>query len=213
MKGFGSIESVLAAIREDARAEIERIESDAAAAVARLRDEDARSPFVVADADVRLAAARRQARERLAEQDWADRQEALNAREAWIARIAAEGQRRSLASEPGVRRRGLLRLAREAVERIGGDDVELLISAADAAVADSAWQSQLANETGRTISLTPAVDIASAGCIARTRDGRLSYDNTYVARARRFESSWRAVVAGLFEQASESPVGAGAAQR
>lgn len=137
MKGFGSIEAVVAAIHEDVRAEIERVDREAAAAIAQLRDEDARTPIVVSDADVHIAAARRQARERLAAEDWRDRSTALEAREAWIARVVIEGNRRLAALDAEARRRDLDRLAPDALARVPGDGSELVVTA-DGCVAQSA---------------------------------------------------------------------------
>lgn len=210
MRALGSIDSVVVAIQEDARAEVERIVSEAAPAIARLREEDARLPVVVSDADVRVAAARRGARERLAEQDWGDRQAALTAREAWIARVVAEGQRRLGAMGQGLRRQELLRLASEAVARISGDSAELLVPAADAALADEAFRAELGAASGKAITVTAVTDLPGGGCIARSADGRTSYDNTYTARARRFESYWRLALGELFDRApARSSPGAG----
>lgn len=202
MRGFGSIEAVLAAVREDARAEVEKIESDATIAAARLRDEDRYSPVALADADARIAAAQRLARERAAEEDWADRRAILDARERWVGRVAAGGLQRLLAADPADRRADLLRLAREAVMRLPGDRVELIVSDADAAVTDAAWRAEIEAATARTVSVVSSDTVTTGGCIARTADGRLSYDNTYGARARRFESTWRQALGALFDTAT-----------
>jgi vacuolar-type H+-ATPase subunit E/Vma4 len=37
----------------------------------------------------------------------------------------------------------------------------------------------------------------SSGCIARSADGRLNYDNTLAARTRRFEGAWRSALSEL----------------
>ncbi len=200
MKAFGSIESVRVAIQEDARAEVEKTESDAAAVIVRLREEDARIPVAVVDADLRLAAARRHARERLAEEDRADRQAVLNARETWIARVAAHGQQRLRALEPEARQNELRRLAREAVARIGGEGADVLVPVADATLADASFRSDLEAASHKAVTITPTADVVG-GCIARTVDGRMRYDNTYIARARRSESRWRVALGGLFDRA------------
>ena len=202
MRGFGSIEAVLAAVREDARAEVEKIESEAGAAAARLREEDRRAPVTLPDANARIDAARRQARERAAEEDWADRRAILDARERWVGRVAADGLQRLLAADPATRRDDLLRLAREAIMRLAGDRVDLLVSHADTARTDAAWRAEIEAATARTVSVVPSDHVTTDGCIARTADGRLSYDNTYGARARRFESAWRQALGGLFDTAT-----------
>lgn len=203
MKGFGSLEAVLVAIQEDVRAEIEKLETDTVTALARLREEEAHAPAVVPDADVRILTARRQAQERLAEEEWADRQTALNARETWIARVAAEGQKRLLALAPEVRSREIGRLAREAATRVASDQVEVLVAIVDEALTqDAAWRADLEATSGKRVVVTVTPEIVDGGCIVRTPDGRIRYDNTYAGRARRFESNWRAALGTLFEARS-----------
>jgi vacuolar-type H+-ATPase subunit E/Vma4 len=206
VKGFGSLEAVLVAIQEDARAEIEKIETDTDATLARLHEEEAHTPVVVPDADVRIAVARRQARERLAEDQWADRQAALNAREIWIGRVAAEGQKRLLALAQEVRRREISRFAGEAAARLTSDQVDVLVAVDDEALThDAAWRAELEAATGKHMVVTATSEVMDGGCIVRTSDGRIRYDNTYAARARRFELAWRAALGTLFDARSETP--------
>jgi vacuolar-type H+-ATPase subunit E/Vma4 len=40
-----------------------------------------------------------------------------------------------------------------------------------------------------------------AGCIARSADGRVTFDNTVEARERRCRTEWRAAVARLYDAA------------
>ena len=61
MTGWGSVESIVAAIREEARAESDRVDAETAATIARLREEDSRTPVAVPDGDARIESARRQA--------------------------------------------------------------------------------------------------------------------------------------------------------
>jgi vacuolar-type H+-ATPase subunit E/Vma4 len=201
VKGFGSLAAVTLAIQEDARAEVERIDAETADAIARLVREDAGLPVVVPDQELRLAAARRMARERLAEEDWADRRAALEVREHWTAHVAAEGDRRIGALPAADRRTGLLRLACHAAGRIAGDHVQILVSPSDAALADPAWQAEFAAATGKTMAIRPDASVAG-GCIVRSADGRTQYDNTFAARARRFQSTWRPALGRLFDQPS-----------
>lgn len=199
MSGAGSVEAVLAAIREEAQAEIERLRAETDAAIARLRQEDAAVPVVVADADARIRDARRQARERAAEDDWADRQSALGAREAWTAGVLAAAHARLLDQPAPARAAGLLPLAREAVGRLTDAECQLLVAVRDLPLADTAWRRALEEATGKrvTVDASEAVD---GGCIARTADGRIRFDNTYAARVRRFEPLWRQALAQLFER-------------
>ena len=201
MTVLGSVEGVIAAIREDARVEIERIERDGKAAVAALRQSDAALPLVLADADARISAARRQAAERRAEEDWADRQSALNARESWIGAVAASGAARLRALAAPERRLELLKLAREARSRIPEGDCLVLVAAADLPLIDDGWRTALAaTSTARIdVHVGPEID---AGCIVETADGRIRFDNTYASRARTFESDWRHALGDLFDAAA-----------
>lgn len=89
MQGYGSAESVIAAIRDEATAEVERVERAASAEVEALR---AVEPFVVSDREQRLAAARREARERIAQEEWQARRAVIEQRERWIDRVIARGR-------------------------------------------------------------------------------------------------------------------------
>jgi vacuolar-type H+-ATPase subunit E/Vma4 len=198
MIAWGSIESVIAAIREEARAESDRIDADAAAAIARLRDEDARVPSVIANDDARVAAARRRARERAAEEDWNDRSAALDRREEWMARALSLAIDRLRAVDPATRREDLRRLACEAAARVGGPAIDVRVAPGDVALADDAWVAEVAAAAGArvTVSGEPAI---TGGCVAVGRDGRVSFDNTFAARARRLEPVWRQALNQLFE--------------
>ena len=118
---FGSASAVVAAIEEDARVDVEKIGRDRDAEIVRLREEAARRPVSVPHGEARVAAARRQARERIASEDWQDRAAALSARESWIERVAAEGQRRLRARPADEQRLDIDRFAAEALERVAGD--------------------------------------------------------------------------------------------
>lgn len=205
MSGAGSVEAVLAAIREEAQAEVERLRGESDATIARLRQEDAAVPVVVADADARIRDARRQARERAAEDDWADRQTALGAREAWTAGVLAAAHARLLDQPAAARAADLRELAREAVGRLADTECELLVAVRDAPLADEAWRRALADATGKHVTVQ-ASDAVEGGCIARTADGRIRFDNTYAARVRRFEPLWRRALAQLFERLAAAHV-------
>jgi vacuolar-type H+-ATPase subunit E/Vma4 len=190
---FGSIEAVVAAVQEDANAEVEKIERDLAAATARAREEDRRLPVVVPDAEARISRARRQVHDRIAAEEAADHQSALKDREMWIAQAMAEGQRRVLALDVAAARADLVRLAREAIDRMPDQTLELLVSTARADLLDAATRDEIMAVPGKTIArVTPSPSVGSGGCIVQTIDGRIRYDNTYAARCRRFESIWRA---------------------
>ena len=195
MKAFGSPAAVAAAVRDDADAEVERIARESQAALARAAEEEAAEVPEIPGRELRLAAARREAREMLAEEDLCDAREALEAREAWLSKVVAEGRR--LLDEPvpaGARRAALARLAREGLERVAGE-VVVAVAPSDAALLDEAWAGAL----GARVVADGA--IAPGGCVVRSADGRASFDDTLEARARRFEPAWRAALGALYQAA------------
>ena len=110
MQTFGSVASVVAAIREDAAAEVERIEQQTTAETAALGVIPSASEESPADRETRIAAAHRAVAEALAQQEWEGRRALIEQREAWMARVVAAAQGRC----------DLDALVREATERVGG---------------------------------------------------------------------------------------------
>jgi len=108
MQALGSVASVVAAIREDAAAEVERIEELTAADVAALSVIPSESEESPADREQRIAAAHRAVSEKLAQQEWEGRRAVIEQREAWIARVVAAAQGKC----------DLEALKREALERV-----------------------------------------------------------------------------------------------
>ena len=200
---LGSIEAVVAAVQEDAKAEIEKIERDLASTIVRLREDDARLPVVVADADARIGAARRQARDRTAAENWADHQAALNDRETWIQRVTAEGERRLQALDRAALRADFARLVREALDRMPDGPVELLVSSADLDLAEAIRGDGTLAAFGRAITCVTATSEVTSGCIVQPIGGRIRYENSYRIRARRFEAAWRARLGEVYEQRLE----------
>jgi vacuolar-type H+-ATPase subunit E/Vma4 len=196
MTGWGSVESIVAAIREEARAESDRIDAETAATITRLRDEDRHTPVEIPDSDIRTEAARRQARERAAEESWADRQLALEWREQWMARAVALGLERVRGADEATRREDLLRLAREAAARIGGPAVEVVVAPDDFPLADSEWRARLSATLAGAVTVSADAAV-NGGCLVRSGDGRLNYDNTFITRTRRFEGAWRSALSEL----------------
>jgi vacuolar-type H+-ATPase subunit E/Vma4 len=96
------------------------------------------------------------------------------------------------------RRDDLTRLAREAVMRLGAPALEIVVAPEDAAVADSGWAADLQAATGVSVTVVASAEV-TGGCIARTMDGRLCYDNTLTARLRRLEAAWRPALNELIE--------------
>lgn len=202
MKALGSPAAVIAAVRDDAEAEVERLEREAEAALARLAAEDGAAREPLPDREPRLASARREARERLAREDLLDAREALEAREAWLALAVAEGTR--LLDEPvaaAERRRELAVLAREALERLRRDPVEVLVAPSDAGLLDAAWARELAPD--RQVHVVARPGLSPGGCIVQREGGKVAFDNTREARARRFEAAWRTALGALYRGAEE----------
>ena len=204
MKPLGSVAAVVAAIREDAAAEAETVESRATAEVERIRALQATTVVTIADRESRLAAARRLAQMRLAQEDWEDTRDAIALREEWIDR-ALELGRKVLTDHGGGQphRDRMTALAAEGLARLPGGVCEIVVSAADAALLGPDWVHDVARLNGRD-DVRVTVGPVDAGCILRTADGRLSFDNRYAARADRFQAAWRSALARLYEQAIAS---------
>ena len=100
MQTLGSPASVIAAIREDAAAEAERIQEAAASELASIRADGASAEVAIADREERLAAARRETGERIAKQEWEARRAVIEQREEWIGRVVAKARERWGALDP-----------------------------------------------------------------------------------------------------------------
>ena len=94
MQTLGSPASVIAALREDAAAEAERIQEAAASELASIRAEAASAEVAIAGREERLAAARRETGERIAKQEWEARRAVIEQREEWIGRVVAKARER-----------------------------------------------------------------------------------------------------------------------
>jgi len=199
MTGFGSVEAVIAAIREEAHEETARIAREAGDAIDRLRQEDAAMPVVVPDADARLASARARARERLAAEDWEDRQLAMQIREAWIALVIEAATKRVAAQDDAQRRAHLVTSAREALSRLAGVDCTLVVAENDAPLVTDEVRHELEAATGKRLRIEASAAV-HGGCVAQTDAGRVRCDNTFAARIRRYEPEWRRLVVDRFER-------------
>ena len=198
MKVFGSADAVVAAMREDLAEEIERFERQIELEMAAIREQASHERVDIADRDRRMAAARRDARERLAHEDGKDARGALERRERWIADVVAQARARLTAPETReVRHAWLAALAREALDALPPGDAVLAVPPDDHASLDAAWVSGVSGP--RTVTL--AAEPIAGGCIARSRDGRVTFDNTIDARLTRLTSTWRSVLGSLYESA------------
>ncbi|HUJ13252.1 MAG TPA: hypothetical protein VL284_05605 [Thermoanaerobaculia bacterium] len=122
MQTVGSVASIIAAIREDCAAEVERLDRSIAEQVEALRKEQETTSVAVADRESRLAAARRENQERVAQQEWEGRRAEIEQREAWIARVVAKAHD---AWKPS--REQLDALIHEATQNLGAAESEIKV--------------------------------------------------------------------------------------
>lgn len=198
MKLAGSAASVIESLREEAGAQIEAVERSVAEELRRLQAAAEEELPPDAGAEALLSAARREAVQHLAREDLADRRGMLEERERWMARVAALGRERLAGSGGTAQRRELLAtLAREALASLPGDSFQVAVLASDAPLLDDEWRTSVAGPS-RRLAVTSENAPASGGCLVSTEDGRVSFDNSLAARARRFEPAWRAELAKAF---------------
>jgi len=124
MQTLGSPVSVVAAIREDGEAEVERIRETATAELATIAAEAASTNVAIGDREERLAAARRWNEERVAKQEWEGRSAVMQQREVWIQRVVERAQQGWGASSA----EALDPLVREARSRLPEGDCEVIAS-------------------------------------------------------------------------------------
>lgn len=209
MKPLGSVAAVIGAIREDAAVEAEAIEGRGAAEIERIRTLQAGDVVIIPDRERRLQAARREAQTRLTQEDWEDTRDAVALREEWINRAVALGNQLLATPEDGQRRRDrLAAFVQEGLARLPEEACEVVVSAADAALLGPEWRRDVARATRRG-ELHVTAGALDGGCIVRTLDGRTSFDNSYSARAARFQSAWRSALARLYEEAISTTTSAG----
>ena len=124
MQTLGSPASVVAATREDAEAEVERIQETTAGELAAIRAEAGSTSVVIADREARLTAARRETEERVARQEWEGRRAVMQQREQWIQRVVTAAQARWTVTSG----EALDALVREARSRLPEGDCEIIAS-------------------------------------------------------------------------------------
>jgi vacuolar-type H+-ATPase subunit E/Vma4 len=194
----GSVASVIETLRDEAGAEIEALERSAEEELGRLRAAAQEEPPPDAGGEALLLAARREAAQRFAREDLADRRGVLEERERWIAGAATLGQEQmAKAGDTAQRHEQLARLAREALASLPGDSFRIFVQPADAPLMDAVWQRAVAGPSSR-LTICSTDPPAGGGCLVCTEDGRVSFDNSFTARARRFEVAWRAELSRIF---------------
>jgi vacuolar-type H+-ATPase subunit E/Vma4 len=199
VKVLGSVAAVIAAIQEDAAAELEAIERRTKAALDRVMTEDT-DRVELPDRELRLSLARQEGRARAAHETWEDTCSRLAGREAWINKVVTLGRQRLAESTVSVedRRAALTTLVREALDRLPGPSVEIVVSAADITMLNAGWAASVGTAAQREVRVVAgSID---GGCIVRASDGRASFDNTYVGRERRLEALWRAALVELYDR-------------
>lgn len=199
MKTLGSPESVADAVAEEAAREIERLLRDADAEVRRLREEGETADVTPRDRAARLAAAHREVSSRLAREDWEDRCAALQERERWAERaIRLARERFDAAGQPASRRELLLALALEGAGNLPPGAIEVASSAVDAPLVDDSLVAEIARRSGRPCVPASGADRPQSGCVVSTSGGKIRFDNSLEARARRFEPAWRAALTEIY---------------
>jgi len=95
----------------------------------------------------------------------------------------------------------LLRLAREAIQAIGGSKVVLKLSKADEGLVDQDFLAELertlvADEAKARVEIDVRfeADLDDGGCIATSGDGRIIFDNTFTGRFERMKPELRSML-------------------
>lgn len=193
MQTLGSISALVAAIRDEAEQAEEAVQKTLATELERFLAEDPVFESDAPDRAARLSHARRRAREARSRQDWLDRRAALEERERWMAAVMVEALRRlNDPSDPAARVETLRKQVDEARQRLPGDAFEVVVPEADATL--------LGDALGEPFKVTGDPAMAAGGCLVRTADGKVGYDNGLETRARRRESAWRAALGELYER-------------
>ena len=203
MKTVGSVSAVVAAIREEAAVEIERLEREAAA-----MESTAQQPRAVApspDDDPSVVAARWRAHNEASEEEWREKLEDLQDRERWMDAVVAAG-RRALTDVRDARavKDWMRALVVEAASYLPSGACIVVASVAAAGLLDTAWCDETGVDIGRTLSIEAGP--LTAGCIVRLTGQPIEYDNSLDARERRVEVEWRAALASVYADAA-SPAG------
>lgn len=204
MKTLGSVSGVVAAIREDAAADVDRIVRQSAVDAASPADPDEPT---LPELDVRAVDARRRALEEASEAEWESSLEDLQGRERWIEAVVQQGRRAIAADTESPRVRSWIRaLVVEAASHLPPGPCLVIVAPAVRGLLDEAWCSAVAGVVGRRVDVEPG-DL-SGGCIVRAADASIAYDNSIEARERRTAVRWRAALARLYADAVAGANGA-----
>jgi vacuolar-type H+-ATPase subunit E/Vma4 len=191
------VAAVVAAIREEAAAELDRLARQAVTARAALSIERDR-PIDIADRDRRLAEARARAQRNEDDESWQDTLDDLQERDRWIAHVAAAGRASLTSGADDWTRTWMAELVCEAAQALPAGACTIVVPAARLELFDHRWRAQLEARTGRAL----AVEAGSlaAGCVVRLADRPIAYDNSLDARERRMHAEWRSALARVYDE-------------
>lgn len=197
MNTLGSVAAVIAAVREEAAAEMDRLAREAAATRAALALERDR-PVDMVDADRRVAEAHARAQRIEDETSWNDTLDDLQDRERWIAAVAAAARPSLIRGADGDWTRAwTAMLAREGMEALPPGACTIVVPASQLGLFDDRWRADLEARSGRAVAVEGGA--ISAGCLIRLVDRPIAYDNSLDARERRLHADWRAALARLYD--------------
>lgn len=196
MKRWGSSDAVVAAIREEAQAERDRCEREAVADLAAAR---ATAPAAVLP-EAPLAAARRAAAEQEADEEWENARDAMRDREDWIRTVRSMGRDAIVGMDPQAAADWIERLVLRAAPHIPGSDCTVEVSPAIAALLDGTRREQMEKATGKRLRLEACGP--PAGCVVRSPDGAIAFDNSIDALEQRASRAWRLALGRLYDAAT-----------
>jgi vacuolar-type H+-ATPase subunit E/Vma4 len=115
---------------------------------------------------------------------------ALTAREKAISKVFAqiEQELEDIKKDPDQYRRSLGNLAADAILGVGEPEVVLKVSRADKALVDDAFIDDVRRRVSERSGAQPKVDVEfepadmGGGCVARSKEGRIVFDNTFRRR-------------------------------
>jgi vacuolar-type H+-ATPase subunit E/Vma4 len=193
---WGNVAAVVAAVLEDAAVEIERLEREADDAIAAL----AARPPPIEPPECEAARARVEREIAAAEQEEEATEFAalLEQRERWIARVLESARARlGSGAASGAERDRLADLACDGARHLPGSSCIVQVVPSTQSLLDADWIAKVAGRAGKTITIESAgVD---GGCVVVSDDRRWSFDNTYRARSRRAEPTWRAALCRIYD--------------
>ena len=193
-----TMEGLREAVLTDARAQAHSIVQEALAEAERIglqtdEEMDVRHKAITADAEL---AARREAREIVAEADAELQRQRLEFTETLIAGVldAVRGRLREIASDGSIGPQILHDLAIEGAEAVSSDAVTLFVRDDDRARMNDAALESIAQATGKRVSLADeSVDVIG-GVVVQSADGRERYDNSLDSRMERRLPETRALI-------------------